>query len=838
MDRIGIVQVSDLQFGAKHVFGQPSSFSRKLCFDILQLSEKHRFTPVYLVVSGDITETGAISEFIEAHNQLEAVRQELMIDSDALLYVPGNHDISWKLFDMGTDIGDITLKYRNFHQFEHKFQKDWNFEFSPAFPTHIDYRLGMVFVLLNSCEKETSKYHRGFVDPDRLISALTPIESNPFDSYCRVCVLHHRIDNVAGDEKSYLENAPEINAILRERRFNIILSGHMHQSMIRQETINSHSVIYAGTGSTAVDKSQRYDGTQNQYTIHVIDTRAKSFESYWRAYNPNSITKYGKGGWVADNTHEQNPVTFIIPSIKEAYSVKEDIYLDANLVTKLHIRSNPFTYSNAEKINGRLILDLFVENKARHQSALRMVGDAIIRGRRGSGKTMLLRYLKILGTLQFDEAIRANKAAESLPVMINLSWIHSSEWKTTVDNVVSAADRLIYDSVLEAIQEKKNQLNLPSFDRAFHNLKQRLKILENKEGSLISKMGGAVHETFSHFFKHLLLLIDEVAPVFPTEFFSNPETGFVGWMNSIRNSGPYNTRIAVYPNDVADILNEDRFGTVVNLDYSVRTDDDYCAFREYCISLMDRYLKSVSMDVSKPIKAENILFLSGDFNDPLEQVIYASDGSSRRFLSLIDKCINKLANKPIPLESPLNKSEIIDVINDFAGNLLVGYNTSSQELAKSLAKACKKQVTFRFRFPGYSSLLSSLYASREELNIVKIVESGTGQRGTTYEFTYPYCVYMDVQTHYIKESRKVCNQRDRQTGEWITIVTTIQREHLDFFDTELRKTGKIIEIDRTMAVILCEGMEYLCDEVQEGFAVGDEISFLISEDSAYDLTRI
>ena len=96
---IGIIQISDLQFGSKHVFGQPSSLARRLSLDILQLSEKHRFTPVYLTISGDITETGMIDEFSEAYNQLEAVRQELLIDSHAVLYVPGNHDISWKLFN-------------------------------------------------------------------------------------------------------------------------------------------------------------------------------------------------------------------------------------------------------------------------------------------------------------------------------------------------------------------------------------------------------------------------------------------------------------------------------------------------------------------------------------------------------------------------------------------------------------------------------------------------------------------------------------------------------------------------------------------------------------------
>ena len=839
MDRIGIIQLSDLQFGAKHVFGYPSTMARKLSYDVQRMAEKFRFTPVYLVVSGDITETAARDEFDDAHLQMEALRQELYIDDSAVLYVPGNHDICWKLSDVGEEISDSGLKYRNFYLFEHKYKKAESFEFADYYPCHTDHRFGMVFVLLNSCEKESSKYHQGYVDPDKLIETVRTFDQPDYENYCRVCVLHHRIDLNAPEDSSYLENASEINSILKSNKFNLVLSGHVHQNMVHEVNQDDHKVIYAGTGSTAVNQSQREDGIQNQYCIHVIDTRAKCFESHWRAYNPNSATKYGKGGWVIDNTYESNPITFQLPAVKEVFTVKEDMLLDAKLVTKLGVRSNPFTFSNAEKINNSsLVIDLFVENESRHQSALRMVGDAIIRGRRGSGKTMLLRYLNILGSVQFDSAIRSQKAAESLPVMINLSRIHSAEWKTTVNKVVNAADKLIYDSVFEAIEEKRNQLNLPSFDRAFHDLKQRLQILGNQEGSLISKMGNAVKKTFDHFFNHILLLIDEVAPVFPSEFFSNPETGFVGWMNSIRNSGPYTTRIAVYPNDVADVLNEDRFGSVVNLDYSVRTDEDYLAFKAYCIRLIDKYLKTVSIDSSHPLKVGDIISVCDETKDPLEQLIYTSDGSSRRFLSLIDKCLMKLAGKSSPKGNPLDKSDILEVINDFAGNLLVGYNTSSQELAKSIAKACKKQVTFRFRFPGYSTVLSNLYASREELNIVKIVESGTGQRGTTYEFTYPYCVYMEIQTHYLKDSRKVCAQRDRLTGEWISTITTIQRGHLDFFQTEERKSGKITEVDGITSIIDCKGTDYLCDETPEGIVVGNEISFLVSESEAYDLIKV
>jgi 3',5'-cyclic AMP phosphodiesterase CpdA len=145
MERIGIVQLSDLQFGTKHIFGHPSTIGRKLASDVQMLSEKHRFTPVYLVVSGDITETASRTEFEDAYLQLEDIRHELFIDDNAVLYVPGNHDINWKLSDVGEELSDPGLKYRNFHLFEHKFEKEWSFEFASHYPTHIDHRLGIVF---------------------------------------------------------------------------------------------------------------------------------------------------------------------------------------------------------------------------------------------------------------------------------------------------------------------------------------------------------------------------------------------------------------------------------------------------------------------------------------------------------------------------------------------------------------------------------------------------------------------------------------------------------------------------------------------------------------------
>ena len=66
MQRIGLIHLSDLQFGAKHRFGFPSNISDKLAHDIQRLAESESFFPLYLVLSGDISETSSKIEFEDA----------------------------------------------------------------------------------------------------------------------------------------------------------------------------------------------------------------------------------------------------------------------------------------------------------------------------------------------------------------------------------------------------------------------------------------------------------------------------------------------------------------------------------------------------------------------------------------------------------------------------------------------------------------------------------------------------------------------------------------------------------------------------------------------------
>ncbi|MDB6124049.1 MAG: Phosphohydrolase [Pedosphaera sp.] len=840
MNRFGIIQLSDVQFGKKHVFGFPSKISGRLAADTRAMAAKYSFMPIALIVSGDVSETGHADEFNDALRELTALCQDLAIDQDLLLTIPGNHDVNWLLSQVSAQVGNNDLKLLNYNNFSKKLSNNNSFSSESTYPIIIDHRYCIKFLLLNSCEKETHDLHLGYVNPEKLVSTLKADKTKDYktDKYLKVCVLHHRLDTSICDKRSAIENATEIESILASHQYCLILTGHVHQTIVHEVKRDNVAIVYSGCGSTGVNASQRADGVQNQYCIHVIDRSQGKFETYWRAFNPNSRTEFGLGGWSKDNCEAGDCSQFTVPEISIVSSTTNEIIQDVNLAKNLNIKSNPFTYSNAEKIGFDLILDLFTSDEARHKPAHRLVGDAIIRGPRGSGKTMFLRFLKIWGDKEFNLAVMEKRTAEALPVLINLAQIHNSEL-STLDSTYQAADRLLYESVLEAIENKAKTLVSASFKEAVAKFKVRLDSMRNQEGTLISKMGKAFQEYLTAHSKHILILIDEIAPVFPESFFTE-ENGFLKWMNSIRNSGPFFTRVAVYPNDRSDKLNEERFGTIVNLEYQVRSHEDYVCFRKYCVDIVNKYLKSVSLNATDPATINKIIqIVDNDPKDPLEQLIYASDGSSRRFLSLMDKCLSQLVTPKTGELKPLDKDQIFAIIREFSNNLLTGYTPTDQALAHSIAKSCKKQNTFRFRVPGLSGVINNLYAVREELNIVKISEVGSGRRGSTYEFSYPYCILMDLQTHSLKETRKVCHTRDCITGEWITTVTTIQRDHLDFFNSEKRTIGLVEEIDGSVALITVNpNGKFLCEDVPEGLKIGDNVSFFEKDTLALDVAIV
>jgi hypothetical protein len=521
--------------------------------------------------------------------------------------------------------------------------------------------------------------------------------------------------------------------------------------------------------------------------------------------------------------------------------------IDQALYSKLKLLANPFTQLNAEKISEDQLFELFVQCEHRHRSATRLEGDAIIRGQRGAGKTMLLRYLHVFALYNCKRAQSENRIAPVFPIYINLSLTsHKSDFGGSDSEILGILNDKIALAVVAGFDNYAKSSGQRELLSAVVRLKDRLNVLKTNGKGPLSNLGDCIREVLPLHFGKVLLLIDEVAPCLPRSFFqkadSGESNGFVAWMNTIRNSGPFYTRIAVYPNDVSDQLNEDRFGEVVNLEYDIRKDDELSQYRAYSIRIIENYLRHASLEGERGSTLLIKRFLNEDcksVDDALEQILFASDGSTRRLSRIMDKCIEFLSQKNG--SDPITKDECIGIIKGMARNLHTSYRTTDQEIADRVSTTCKRQGTFRFRSPGNKSILHSLHSAREEINIIRLAESGSGKRGLVYEFTYPFCLLWEIPTHSLKEheGKRIDHNRSSISGRWISSTTSVKTSDI-IISHESKKIGEVRVINDDIAEIIeRSGSAYITDDLIDGMAVGSRVSFLVTTDGiAFDLCLI
>lgn len=831
MPRYAIIHLSDLQFGDKFRFAKDGrEFAKKIVNDLRECVDQFKIYPVYLLISGDLAETSHALEYEWAADEIMYIIDELCISKDHVIMVPGNHDVNWSLSEISETVGDPTLKFNNYNKFAERFNSHSKVKVG-ASTILTDNRLGVEYILLNSAEKESHNIHCGYIN---CIGLSDELMKNRGVQLFRIAVAHHRLDN------GEIENHAEIEPILSGHNVKVFLSGHHHEIVAKNYGDIGKPLFCVGCGSTGVNKSEREDGVPNQYCIHVIDQEEKNIQTYWRKFNPRKKTKNGLGGWGPDDTMPENPTIVPAAMANNWNSVKQRMTLDEHLYHKLGILCNPFTHMNAEKFSEDQIVEFFVECEERHRGATRLEGDAIIRGKKGAGKTMLLRYLHAFGIMDLRNAIKTNRVAPVFPVYVNFSASHRSNFSGTVDEIMTSASAIISQKVIESIEYFTLSTTNKEMGRALVQLRERMAVLRGRGNSELQNLGQSVIELFRPYFSKVLLLIDEVAPVFPRHFFQNNEVlggnGFFRWMNSIRSSGPYFTRIAVYPNDVSDQLNEERFGGIVNLEYDIKNDLEIKFFRKYAFNLINTYLEKASPSREQAVRIDDVIDATDrECGDSLEQILYASDGSTRRLTRIMDKCIEVLTTRDDIKQ--ITKDECLKIIREIASTLFISYRFSDQELANKAAVCCKRQGTFRFKSPGNKSLLYALHASREEINVLKLTESGSGRRGVYYEFTFPFCVFLEIPTHIIKDrdGKRIDHNRAANTGRWINVVTNVRADDLKF-DGGTRIHGEIHDIDDGVATIEdAKGMTYITEDYPDSATVGARVSFLSKDEIAFDV---
>jgi 3',5'-cyclic AMP phosphodiesterase CpdA len=284
----GVLHISDLHFGDDHGFGThvgPTVGPRKLAEII---AEGLPSPPACVVVSGDLTTKSGPDGFLSARAFLEELVRLLDVDRDAVVLVPGNHDIL-------IEDPELTRDYKNEQQFRDLLQLFYERSTELERVHDIRDESGRHYVVgtLNSSRprhRETMDY--GYVGNDR---------SAPVFQTVRMCadlarsdvwvavVLHHHLlpgplveEPETGRPVSMTLDAGEIVSLAQTHGADALLHGHQHipfigtVSRVAEFTADgatdrspAPAVTILGAGSAGVSRGRIPDSVGlNTYSVY------------------------------------------------------------------------------------------------------------------------------------------------------------------------------------------------------------------------------------------------------------------------------------------------------------------------------------------------------------------------------------------------------------------------------------------------------------------------------------------------------------------------------------------------------------------------------------------
>lgn len=484
-------------------------------------------------------------------------------------------------------------------------------------------------------------------------------------------------------------------------------------------------------------------------------------------------------------------------------------------------KKRPFKTRNADEYNLSDILSLFV-NPINGLSSPVEFENSIVKGRMGSGKTMYLRanyayYLfNIVPSLIDDQEL-------ILPVFIKLSdFQHLKEpsqiYKSLIIKIVEELSSIFiklqdakemanihlgmkrlkadifFNEKIQATANKLLKLGSEEYIQKLStefgaNAKVANKFIEasanfkkNEALEIKQKNDPGIHDILTTYDTLLrdtggkiLLLIDEAGSLDKTFFREESgESFFEIFMNQLRTSDFIRTKVAIYPNSYSDILTETRYGDVVPLEESIDNIENFKLYKDKVFAIIGNYLnienESGEILVNDVFECDNI-----QNGDCIEEIINGSGGNYRRLIQLLDSSMNE-SYKVNQGQSRVNHSDAISALKRHCEGLLALFSDIEKEYLLSLSKACKSRSTYRFKYPNNAQILYKYMTKSQEFNLVKVVDAGSGRKGTTYAFDYTYCVLNDIPTHYILNTEKIDKLRSLKSGEWISRITNINDE--------------------------------------------------------------
>ncbi|WP_239342284.1 TIR domain-containing protein, partial [Frankia sp. CiP3] len=299
---VTVLHISDTQFGAHHVFGRAGlteadrahgSLFGRLHDDLRDRAEIDGLRPDLVVVTGDLAETGDEGEFDQVHDFLVALAENLGLNRNQIMVIPGNHDVNWLLCESyflheqafkRAPEAPYWPKWRCFNDLLRRF---YGADAEIGFQVGAEWSLfevpdrKVVVAGLNSTMAESHEEHYGWLGEGQLRAVAEALGRYERDGWLRIGAVHHNPIRGATSDDENLRDADDLDRILGPR-LNLLLHGHTHDG--RANWLPSGLPVVA-TGSAAVGAHARPAAVPNQYQLLRIDR--DGFTRYARRYEPD-----------------------------------------------------------------------------------------------------------------------------------------------------------------------------------------------------------------------------------------------------------------------------------------------------------------------------------------------------------------------------------------------------------------------------------------------------------------------------------------------------------------------------------------------------------------------
>ncbi len=258
--------------------------------DLRDRAEIDGLRPDLVVVTGDLAETGDEGEFDQAYDFLVALTENLGLNRNQIMVIPGNHDVN-RLLCQSHFLHEQAFKrtpeppyWPKWTCFNDLLRRFYGADTEIGFQVGTEWSLfevpdrNVVVAGLNSTMAESHEEHYGWLGEGQLRAVAKVLCRYERDGWLRIGAVHHNPIRGATSDDENLRDADDLDRILGPH-LNLLLHGHTHNG--RAGWLESGLPVVA-TGSAAVGAHARPAEVPNQYQLLRIDR--DGFTRYARRY--------------------------------------------------------------------------------------------------------------------------------------------------------------------------------------------------------------------------------------------------------------------------------------------------------------------------------------------------------------------------------------------------------------------------------------------------------------------------------------------------------------------------------------------------------------------------